>query len=497
MNSSILSVQSSLENLIKYLKPYLPLVNSHMVSYLTDDHWKSYIPETIQDEIKSQSDIDRSIEEFWEFKLKSEKLTNLGKFVENSENLLKENLKNISINVDDLKIKLQSLDCSLPSGLMGLEISEFMSTKKNHEVIETASIVSSLSTYKSKHLNDRMLIIDAGDGKGYLSSRLALEHGLKVLGIDSSPVNTVGAEKRNSKLEKKWNGLTRRAEIIKSGQVPEKHGKKKTITINSPSINQFDDKKYKTTTQFITFKTDLIGLVKENFPDDDFNKFCLSGLHTCGNLASDSLKIFVNNSSVVCLCNIGCCYHLLKEEFINDTFFLNKKVEDSPSEFGFPLSNFLRNQNYHLGRNARMLAAQSIYRTVSSKELPNKTLFFRALLEILIVDKLSDTSHTKQVGKIKCENFIEYIRKCSKKSNLNFENISDEELQDLYRKYEFQGNLLNLFYLFRMTFSSILEVIILLDRILFLKENFIENVFLVDLFNPVISPRRFGVIGLK
>lgn len=296
--ASILSVQNSLESLIKYLKPYLPLVNSHMVSYLTDDHWKSYIPESIQKEIKSQSDINQSIEEFWEFKEKSEKLTNLGKFVENSENLLIENLKNISINVKELKIKLQSLDCSLPSGL-GLEISEFMSSKKNHEVIETASIVSTLSTFKSKDLNDRMFIIDAGDGKGYLSSRLALEHGLKVLGVDSSSVNTFGAEKRNSKLQKKWNGLTRRAEIIKSGQIPEKHGKKKIISIDSPTKNQFDDKKYKTTTQFITFKTDLIELVKENFPDDNYNKFCLSGLHTCGNLASDSLKIFVNNSIVL------------------------------------------------------------------------------------------------------------------------------------------------------------------------------------------------------
>lgn len=307
--TSIINVQNSLENLIKYLKPFLPLVNSHMVSYLTDDHWKSYIPELIQQEIKSQSDINRSIEEFWEFKEKTEKHTNLGKFVENSENLLKENLKNISINVKELKIKLQLLDCLLPTE-SGLEITEFMSSKKNHEVIETASIVSTLSTYKSIDLNDRMFIIDAGDGKGYLSSRLALEHGLKVLGVDSSSVNTVGAEKRNSKLEKKWNGLTRRAEIIKSGQVPEKHGKKKIILVESPVKNQF--KKYKTTTKFITFKTDLIELVKENFPDDNYNKFCLSGLHTCGNLASDSLKIFVNNSSVVCLCNIGCCYHLLR-----------------------------------------------------------------------------------------------------------------------------------------------------------------------------------------
>lgn len=44
-------------------------------------------------------------------------------------------------------------------------------------------------------------VIDAGDGKGYLSTRLSLEHNIKVLGVDCNPVNTRGALLRSEKLE--------------------------------------------------------------------------------------------------------------------------------------------------------------------------------------------------------------------------------------------------------------------------------------------------------
>lgn len=44
-------------------------------------------------------------------------------------------------------------------------------------------------------------VIDAGDGKGYLSTRLSLEHDIKVLGVDYNPGNTLGAILRSEKLE--------------------------------------------------------------------------------------------------------------------------------------------------------------------------------------------------------------------------------------------------------------------------------------------------------
>lgn len=45
-------------------------------------------------------------------------------------------------------------------------------------------------------------MIDVGSGKGYLSSFLSLQYGLRVYGIDSSSTNTLGAQERNRKLKK-------------------------------------------------------------------------------------------------------------------------------------------------------------------------------------------------------------------------------------------------------------------------------------------------------
>ena len=41
------------------------------------------------------------------------------------------------------------------------------------------------------------------------------------------------------------------------------------------------------------------------------------GLHTCGDLAPNTLRIFTSKSEVKGVCSVGCCYHLLSEEFEN------------------------------------------------------------------------------------------------------------------------------------------------------------------------------------
>ena len=63
-------------------------------------------------------------------------------------------------------------------------------------------------------------------------------------------------------------------------------------------IKQCDN--IKTTTNTLTSKCDM--------------NIMLTGLHTCGDLASNMLKLFVFNSDVKCLCSVGCCYHLLTEQ---------------------------------------------------------------------------------------------------------------------------------------------------------------------------------------
>lgn len=41
------------------------------------------------------------------------------------------------------------------------------------------------------------------------------------------------------------------------------------------------------------------------------------GLHTCGDLAANTLRIFAAKPEIKAVCSVGCCYHLLSEQFEN------------------------------------------------------------------------------------------------------------------------------------------------------------------------------------
>lgn len=113
----------------------------------------------------------------------------------------------------------------------------------------------------------------------------------------------------------------------------------------------------KLTTLYISEDTDVVGLIKDNFPEDELKGMMLVGLHTCGNLAASSLRLFTNNlSHLKCMVNVSCCYHLLMEEFDGNASWLEEELQSSG--FGFPMSAYLKDQDFALGRNARMLAAQ-------------------------------------------------------------------------------------------------------------------------------------------
>lgn len=63
----------------------------------------------------------------------------------------------------------------------------------------TADVIANMCAPNNNQKS--LSVIDAGDGKGYLSTRLSLEYDMKVLGVDCNPVNTRGAQLRSEKLE--------------------------------------------------------------------------------------------------------------------------------------------------------------------------------------------------------------------------------------------------------------------------------------------------------
>ena len=65
-------------------------------------------------------------------------------------------------------------------------------------------------------------------------------------------------------------------------------------------------------------------------------------------------------------CNVGCCYHLLDEEFYTNPYQVDDQDVKTPN---FPLSSILRERQFWLGRNARMVAAQPMDRAINNQQV--------------------------------------------------------------------------------------------------------------------------------
>lgn len=136
----------------------------------------------------------------------------------------------------------------------------------------------------------------------------------------------------------------------------------------------------KLATTYVSENTDLVQLIKNHFQEDEVGNIMLVGLHTCGNLAPSSLRLFSNDpENIRCMINVGCCYNLLTEEYESAPSWLEEELNNSG--YGFPMSSYLKNLKFCLGRNARMLAAQPPDKmlntgTVSHNSFKNLFTFF-------------------------------------------------------------------------------------------------------------------------
>ncbi|EDV98211.1 methyltransferase-like protein 25 [Drosophila grimshawi] len=496
MTPNVADLQRSIDRLLEYLDPHWKFVNCHMVNYLTDNHWLQFVPDAVRAELRSDIDINLAIEKlFWHTECDSQQFPALSKFLAAAE---RQRLKCCSELLTTVEQVEELLAASTDT--QQLSIREFMSAKKCHEVELTAALVNKLVQSSSAAAN--CYIVDAGDGKGYLSSRLALQFGHRVLGIDANISNTENALTRNRKLQRAWNGLTERADLESQGIKPARRGKKQKSEVDKSIITPPPDN-YKTTSRFITTELKLTALIEEHFEQAQAARnspqICLTGLHTCGNLAATCLQVFHAQQECRILCNVGCCYHLLRERYSQHEFFGNKALMEQQTDYGFPLSNYLQSRQLRLGRNARMLAAQSMERTIAAKELPNITLYYRSLLELLVCRHAPHLKNELQVGKVrKFNGFVEYVQKCADKISAPWlAAVDEEELQLLEQQYELDRHYLSLFYLLRMSFGPVLEKLILLDRLLYLKELGYRHSHLVDLFDPVISPRHYAIVAIK
>ena len=145
-----------------------------------------------------------------------------------------------------------------------------------------------------------------------------------------------------------------------------------------------------------------------------------------------------------------------------------------------------------------MLGVQPLDRLGQQAKMPNISLLWRAVMEVLF-DKANVSLDNRGVGRIasKCNDFLEYVRRCEKKLCVDVQ-LSDEQIELLYKELreKFWCKLI-CFYQYRALFSLLIESIILTDRLLYLKEQKIENCSIVKLFDSNISPRCYAIIAIK
>ncbi|XP_049639608.1 probable methyltransferase-like protein 25 [Suncus etruscus] len=262
-----------------------------------------------------------------------------------------------------------------------------------------------------------------------------------------------------------------------------KEGRKTASISKEPNI-------YSSLTSFITADSELHDII------NDLEDCLMVGLHTCGDLAPNTLRIFTSMSEVKGVCSVGCCYHLLCEEFENPL----SAAERTKEKWGFPMCRYLKEERWSCGRNARMSACLALERVAVGQGLSTESLFYRAVLQVIIKDCYGITKCDQHVGKIfsKSSSFLDYVRKSLKKLGLDESKLTEKIIMNYYEKYKPRMNELEAFNMLKVFLAPCIETLILLDRLCYLKEQ--EDVAwsaLVKLFDPVKSPRCYAVVALK
>ena len=307
----------------------------------------------------------------------------------------------------------------------------FMIPKKQHEIKKLAPVINQI--YQEQKVQG---LVDIGGGVGLLAQTLANKYDLNVTSLDMDPVMQEA-------------GRTR-------------HEKNPKIPVNK-----------------VNYKTVKVSPDGE-FPEILSGNVMPVGLHTCGRLALDIIKVS-SAKKVPALINFGCCYQTLN---------------DSPGLQN--ISAFSQKQDaLHMHKFALTLACRA-HRKMSESDydLKQKVKFFRYGIHVLLhdhygIEKLVTLGNSHP--RLYDESFGHYALEQFKRLELAPHHTKDE-LNAFFHHPDTQilldrmitGNLL------RNTFGRVLELYLLLDRAIYLEEQGYQ-VEVQEFFEEELSPRNIGI----
>ncbi|KAI4803257.1 hypothetical protein KUCAC02_006808 [Chaenocephalus aceratus] len=299
-------IQRRIDEVKQFLSITLNIANAHTVEFYTQDAWNRFTAVPPQEVLSTFSSCNDGSDQQREpqHRAKDQSKTTFGfcnetdRLVDACELLLAARAHSlpglgVCMSRDELLQALREsrAESRAPAVAMGaeMETDEFMNSKKSHEVQSMSEVVACLAQHCG--------VIDVGSGKGYLSSFLSLQYGLHVYAIDSSSSNTHGAQERNRKLKK----------FSRAYQKHNKAGEEEEGEPGEESSEQNQcQRDFSPLTSYVTAETELRELI------DELEDAVMVGLHTCGDLAPSTLRMFVAKPELSAVCSVGCCYHLLE-----------------------------------------------------------------------------------------------------------------------------------------------------------------------------------------
>ncbi|XP_074540339.1 methyltransferase-like protein 25B [Halichoeres trimaculatus] len=234
--------------------------------------------------------------------------------------------------------------------------------------------------------------------------------------------------------------------------------------------------------------------------------FVLTGLHACGDLSATLLRHFVNCPHVRGITSVACCYMKIttKENpappgLVERPASLASGRESPPSEFGYPMSSWVRglpgHQLSYKAREGACHAVEDYVRRLREGSELLRTHCYRAMLETLIRDTRPDLRRAgiQTIKKAHLLPFTEYARLGLPRVGLPPGLPLDPDRVEAMLKQ--QGRVVVYFSL-SLLLAPVVETLVLLDRMIYLQENGVDS-HLVPLFDPNFSPRNFVLVALK
>ncbi|XP_025264573.1 methyltransferase-like protein 25 [Camponotus floridanus] len=411
------------EKTLDFINIYQELIDCHLVDFITEKLWDKCLPEKLKSELENININD----DIW---MESNTSPELSSFIQLTRALSLESCPAV-ICVDDLLKLLPQVPSKEPliKNKFIDSKSQFMNTKKSYEIDVLGKIIAEMA------LSTHSLVIDAGAGKGYLSTYLSEHFDVPVLAIDSSQVCHKGAINRQEKIRKRKQSLTKTRYVV----------------------------------QELDETTDYNKIVNTNYPDWSVNRnLILTGLHTCGMLVHSIMKASLYAKDIRLLFVVPCCYHLADESLSGRWIF---------------------------SKNAKMLAQQSIERSRHKHLSPS--LFYRAVLQIILHSMGYYNTKVGRGGPL--DNFADYAKWALSKIGIDNKQIpSTCTLQEIYQSHIHFESKLRLFQILRIYTSSVVEAAIMLDKIIFLQNNAQHSkIAIVRLFDPTVSPRCYAILMIK